>query len=102
MNSRAASDAKTRPAALETLRLKDFRYLWMSNGATFTGQQLANMGMAWLVLELTDSVLWVGVNNGIPAVPIVLFSLLGGVLADRLDRRQLMIQQGWDWRASLS
>ena len=81
-----------RLAALETLRLKDFRYLWMSNGATFTGQQLANMGMAWLVLELTDSVLWVGVNNGIPAVPIVLFSLLGGVLADRLDRRQLMIQ----------
>ncbi len=76
---------------LETLRIRDFRYVWLSNGINQTSFQIRNMGQAWLVLEMTDSTFWVGAANGLPAIPIMFFSLLGGVLADRMDRKMLLV-----------
>ncbi len=79
-----------RPAFLDILRERPFRQLWFSNGLTFMGIRIQDMAIAWLVLEMTDSKLLVGVVNGVPAVSIVLFSLVGGALADRTDRRRLL------------
>ena len=55
------------------------------------GARVRDMTIAWIVLEMTDSKLWVGVVNGLPAVSIIFFSLLGGVLADCSDRRVLLL-----------
>ena len=50
------------------------------------------MAIAWLVLELTDSKLLMGITNSLSAVPIILLSLIGGVISDRFDRRSIMIR----------
>ena len=86
-----AVSTKEPPAFLQALGIGAFRRLLTSNGLAFTGKYIQNIVVAWLVLEMTDSKLWVGVVNGIPAISIVLFSLFGGVLADRVDRRRLLM-----------
>ena len=78
-----------RPAFVDILSIQRFRLLWLSNGLSFMGMRIQDMAVAWLVLEMTDSNLWVGVVNGLPALSIVIFSLLGGILADRTDKRRL-------------
>ena len=50
------------------------------------------MAIAWLVLELTDSKLLMGITNSLPALPIILLSLFGGVISDRFDRRTILIR----------
>ena len=81
-----------RPAFLDTLSLPAFRYLWFSNGLTEMGEKISAMAIAWLVLELTDSKLLMGITNSLPALPIILLSLFGGVISDRFDRRTILIR----------
>ncbi len=50
-----------RPAFLDTLSIPVFRYLWLSNGLTIMGENISRMAIAWLVLELTDSKLLMGI-----------------------------------------
>jgi len=51
--------------------------------------------LGWLVLELTDSPFWLGVVNASTSLPILLLSLFAGVMADRYDKRKiLLIAQG--------
>ena len=45
------------------------------------------MGQSWLVLELTDSSFLVGLVNAMPAMALLVLSPIGGVIADRYDRR---------------
>lgn len=49
------------------------------------------MVMGWLVLELTNSQLWVGLIAGLAGVPILLLSLIAGAVTDRSDKRRLLI-----------
>lgn len=49
------------------------------------------IAQAWVVLELTGSAFWLGVDAFLSTLPMILFSLLGGVMADRIDRRRIMI-----------
>ena len=91
MRAPAVPFPRQRPAFLDILSIRAFRYLWLSNGLTFMGARVQELAVAWLVLEMTDSKLWVGVGNGAPTLPVIFFSLLGGVLADQTDRRVMMI-----------
>ena len=90
-NASAIAQPKQRPVFLDILSISAFRYLWLGNGLSFMGMRVRDMAVAWLVLEMTNSKLWVGLVNGLPTVSIILFSLIGGVLADRTDRRVLML-----------
>jgi MFS family permease len=95
INNQATSPASApvqRPAFLEILGLRSFRYLWLGNGLSDMGEKTLSMVIAWLVLEMTDSTLWVGIVNSIPAISVVLFAVLGGILADRTDRRILVMR----------
>ncbi len=87
----SAPQTRPRPLFVETLSIPAFRYLWFSNGLTGMGVQLRAMVVAWLVLEMTGSTMWMGMTNGLPTTAIVIFSLLGGVLADRTNRRTLLM-----------
>ncbi|MCH8061127.1 MAG: MFS transporter [Chloroflexi bacterium] len=80
------------PVALQLLSMASFRWLWPGNGLALMGFQIRNMGQAWITLDLTGgSQFWVGVVNGTPAITIMLFSILGGVAADRLPRQRILI-----------
>ena len=78
-------------AALAALADASFRYLLLDNAFGMLGFQVRIMAQAWLVLRMTDSDAWVGVANGLPAIPVAILGLFGGVLADRTDRRMLLV-----------
>lgn len=83
---------KQRPAFMDILSIPSFRYLWLGNGLSYMSDKVLAMAIAWLVLDITNSNLWVGIVNGVPAITAVLFVILGGVLADRSDRRTLVMR----------
>jgi len=73
------------------LSIPGFQRLCASNAVTQSfGQRIQGIAVAWLVLEMTGSKFWLGVINGLPTVSIVLFSLIGGVLADSLNGRRIL------------
>ncbi len=55
-----------------------------------SGYWIASIAGGWLVLKLTSSPFWLGVVSGVAQVPFLLFSLAGGDLADRFDRRTVV------------
>lgn len=78
------------PRPLSALRFRDFRALWAGQGISLVGTQMQSVAIHWHVYLLTGSPLALGLVGLTRALPIVLFSLLGGVVADRRDRRAVM------------
>jgi MFS family permease len=72
------------------LRHRDFRLLWLSQLVSLTGSQMQTVALHWHVYLITGSALALGALGLTRVVPIVLFSLWGGVTADRHDRRVVM------------
>ena len=76
---------------LEPLRHTDFRRLWLGNSLGFVGFQLTAVAVPVQVYELTGSSFWVGMLGLVGLVPLVLFGLWGGAVADAVDRRLLLL-----------
>ena len=77
------------------LRHADFRRFLTGQGISLAGTWMQSIAQAWLVLELTHSPFAVGLTTTIATLPILLFTLYGGVVADRVDRRRfIMLLQG--------
>ncbi len=83
---------RRRPAVLQILGISSFRFLWLGNGISYMGEKGLDVAVAWLVLEMTGSQMWMGIIKGVPALSIVFFSIVGGVLADRNDKRVLLMR----------
>ena len=76
----------------ESLGIPDFRWLWVSSMASFTGMNMQMVARVWLVLELTDdSPLAVSLVTISFALPVMFVSVIAGALADRIPRRRLII-----------
>ncbi len=76
---------------IRALKYRNFRLFWVGSWFSYSGQAIQVMAVTWLVLELTGSPLYLGLIGLVRAVPALVFSLLGGVLADRLNRRWLFL-----------
>lgn len=70
---------------------RDFRLMWTGAFTSTTGTWMQQVALSWLVLQLTDSALYLGLVAFLADLPIILFSLVGGVVADRADRRKLLL-----------
>ena len=68
-----------------------FRLLWSSRTVTLLGTQVAQVALLVQARQLTGSPVLVGLLGAAEVVPLVIFGLYGGVLADRLDRRRLAV-----------
>ena len=90
-NSSATTGAIERQTAFSSLRHRDFRLLWMGQIVSVTGSQMQLAAINWHIYLLTRSALALGLVGACRAVPIILCSLAGGVVADVVDRRRLMI-----------
>jgi MFS family permease len=79
--------------ALDTapLRNPSYRRLFGGVAATMLGQQMTLVAVPYQVYALTGSSLLVGVTSVVALVPLVVFGLLGGAIADAMDRRRLML-----------
>jgi len=74
-----------------SLENRTYRLYWISLLASFSAQQMHMVVHGWLVYELTDSALALGLVSAAAGVPILLFSLYGGVIVDRVEKRKLLI-----------
>jgi MFS family permease len=73
-----------------SLRHRNYLLLWIGTLISSSGDWMDQIALNWLILSLTDSALFLGLVNLARAVPILLFTLVGGVAADRFDRRKLL------------
>ena len=73
------------------LRYRDYRNYWFGTLASVTGFQMFQFGQLWLIYELTESPLFLGYVGLAQAIPAIVLNLVGGVVADRLNRRILIL-----------
>jgi MFS family permease len=75
----------------KAFQYRDFRILWIGACTSTIGTWMQELAQNWLVLQLTNSPFLLGLDAFLGDIPIFLFSLFGGVLADRIDRRYILI-----------
>jgi MFS family permease len=73
------------------LHYRDFRLIWSAEVLSQTGTQIQRVAVAWQVFELTGDPFQLGLLGLVRFVPLFLFGLVGGVVADRYDRRQTLV-----------
>ncbi|HEY2364179.1 MAG TPA: MFS transporter [Candidatus Angelobacter sp.] len=79
------------PRLARALRHRDFRLFWTGNFLSNIGTWMQNIAQGWLVLQLTNSAFWLGVVGFAASFPILLFALIGGVIADHVNKRKLLM-----------
>jgi len=77
--------------ALSSLAFRDFRILWLGAFASTVGTWMQKVAQSWLVFDLTQSSFYLGLDDFLGQLPILLFTIVGGVIADRHDRRRLLL-----------
>jgi MFS family permease len=75
----------------DALRVRDYRLLFQGNAVTSIGYWMQQAALGWLVLDLTNSMIFLGLASFARQFPMMIVSPLGGVIADRLDRRHVLI-----------
>jgi len=73
------------------LYVRDFRIFWIGQLISFSGTWMQSTAQGWLVYSLTKSPLYLGIVATAASLPVLLFTLIGGVVADRLSKRTLLI-----------
>src|SRR3972149_9930274 len=74
-----------------SLRYRNFRLVLFGSCTEHVGQHMETMAIVWLMKELTGSPYYLGLLAVCRVAPLILFSLVGGVMTDRVDRRKLLI-----------
>ncbi len=75
----------------ESLKVKDFQFLWISSVCASFGGQMRAIAQGWLIYDITQSPMaltWVTLSF---IIPFAIFSLVGGVVADRVSKKNIMI-----------
>jgi len=73
------------------LAYPDFRKLWFGACTSSIGTWMQSVAQNWLVLTLSGSAFYLGLDAFLGQLPIMLFTLIGGVVADRYDRRRVLL-----------
>jgi MFS family permease len=91
MTTPPSTQRPTRQSPFVALRHRDFRLLWFGNIVSQIGTQMTIVAISWQLYELTNNPLSLGLIGLFRIIPLLIFSLGSGVLADALDRRKLML-----------
>lgn len=75
----------------KAFQYRNFRLLWFGACTSSIGTWMQKVAQSWLVLDISKSPFLLGLDAFLGEVPILLFSLIGGVVADRFDRRRLLL-----------
>src|SRR5579871_3338899 len=65
--------------------------MWFGACTSSVGTWMQNVAQSWLVFSISKSAFLLGLNDFLGQIPIVMFSLIGGVIADRIDRRRVLL-----------
>jgi len=77
--------------AFAAFSYRDFRVLWFGAFSSTVGTWMQKVAQSWLILDLTKSAFYLGLDDFLGQLPILLLTLIGGVIADRHDRRRLLL-----------
>ena len=80
-----------RSRTLEALRYRDYRLYWFGQLISVLGHQMLIMALGWMVYDMTGSRLQLGLLGLVTAVPAILLNLAGGVVADKVNPRRLIM-----------
>jgi MFS family permease len=83
--------ARTMRRTLAAFTYRDFRVQWIGACTSSIGTWMQIVAQNWLVVSLTNSAFFLGLDAFLQQLPIILFSLIGGVFADRYDRRRTLL-----------
>lgn len=78
-------------AAFSSLKIRSFRWLWFGNFFAFNSMQMQMVARGWLVYTMTDSPMALGIVGAGFGLPLIIFSLFGGTVADRVRKRNLLL-----------
>jgi predicted MFS family arabinose efflux permease len=70
---------------------RDFLLMWLGACISTIGTFVQQFAQSWLIYDLTKNPFYLGLDLFLGQLPIILFSLVGGVFADRLDRRKMLL-----------
>jgi MFS family permease len=70
---------------------RNFRLMWTGACLSSIGTWMQKLAQSWLVLQLSGSPFWLGMDSFLGEIPIFLLAMFAGVAADRFDRRRLLI-----------
>jgi len=74
-----------------SLKVRYFRIYWVGMFVSLVGTWIQSVAQSWLVFQLTNSAFLLGVVGFLGSIPIFVLSLFGGVLADRVNKRNILI-----------
>jgi MFS family permease len=75
----------------KAFQYRDFRLMWIGACTSSIGTWMQIAAQSWLVLKLSNSPFLLGLDAFLGGIPIFLFSLVGGVVADRIERRKVLL-----------
>lgn len=87
----SGADAVQRPSALSAMRYPIFRRVWFASASSNFGGMIQSVGASWLMLSIAESADMVALVQASVALPVMLFSLVAGAMADNFDRRRMML-----------
>jgi MFS family permease len=79
------------PSALHVLHNRDFRLYWSGQAISLTGTWMQVMAQGWVVTRLSTSAAVLGALNVAGTLPMLLLAMIGGALADRKEKRRILI-----------
>src|SRR5437762_13115389 len=89
--AQAGNHAMPFPGGLRALNHRDFRVFWTGQLVSLVGTWMQSVAQSWLVLQLSDSPLKLGLIGTFQFAPVLLFSVVAGAIADRLPKRRLIL-----------
>ena len=84
----------------KAFQYRDFRLMWVGACTSSIGTWMQIVAQAWLVYDLSKSGFLLGLDMFLGGIPLFLFSLFGGVIADRFERRRVLLASQWVQMAS--
>jgi MFS family permease len=75
----------------KAFQYRDFRLMWIGACTSSIGTWMQNVAQAWLIYRLSHSQRLLGLDQFLQGLPIFLFTLIGGVVADRVERRRILL-----------
>jgi predicted MFS family arabinose efflux permease len=85
------AEGRTKASTWAPLRSKVFRWLWLASMVSNAGSWMQGVGAQWFLVHAAHAAILVSLVQTADMLPDVLFGIVGGVLADTLDRRRLLI-----------
>ena len=86
----------------KAFQYRDFRLMWIGACTSSIGTWMQIVAQGWLIYRLSHSAFLLALDQFLGGIPIFLFSLIGGVVADRLERRKILLTSQWVQMATAS